>query len=217
MLPSKSYLRWVALHTLAFTFAPLCFMLAGWLVMSLLTVEVLALDVSSSPNPGQLTTSARALFLLAPFFTGLLLGALVACLQIVAMRNSAVKIKPFPWVLSGMLGLGLACLAFAWTFSSLVFAYPLFMAALFGACAYGLACALPQAHLLAGQLEDSWRWLLFSLLAALLAIPLACAPVWLAEGPAYFWLVFPLPALGGALFGLLTGKVMHGGLRSLVP
>ncbi len=175
-------------------------MLAGWLVMALLSAEA-----SSPPGAGQMTTYTRALFLLAPFLTGLLLGALVSLLQIMAMRNSAVKVKPFRWLIPGMLGLGLACLAFAWTYNSLVFAYPPLMAALFSACAYCLAGALPQTLLLSGQVEVPWRWLLFSLPAALLAIPLACAPVWLAEGPAYFWLVFPLAALGGVLFGLLTG------------
>jgi hypothetical protein len=200
MLLSKSFLRWIAIHTLAFLFSPFCFMLAGWLMMALLSVEA-----SSAPTSGPMTTYARALFLLAPFLTGLLLGALVACLQIMAMRNSAVKIKPFHWVIPGTLGLGLACLAFAWTFSSLVFAYPVFMAALFSACVYSLACALPQAHLLSGQVQGPWRWLIFSFLAALFAIPLAYAPVWLAEGKAYFWLIFPLAAVGGVLFGLLTG------------
>jgi hypothetical protein len=200
MQPSKPFLRWTAIHTLAFLFSPVCFLLAGWLAMLLLSAEA-----SSSPTSGQMTSYARALFLLAPLLTGLLLGALVSCLQIVAMRNSAVNLKPFRWVIPGMLGMGLACLAFAWTFSSLVFAYPLFIAALFSACVYGLVCALPQAHLLSRQAQDPWRWLLFSLLAAFLAIPLACAPVWLAEGPLYFWLVLPLAAAGGGLFGLLTG------------
>jgi len=200
MFASWPLLRWVLSHLAAFLFSPFCFMLVGWLVMALLSIEA-----SSSPTSGQMSTYARVLFLLAPFLTGLLLGALIASLQLMAMRNSVVKVKPFHWVIPGMLGLGLACLAFAWTFSSLVFAYPLFIAALFSACVYGLVCALPQAHLLSRQAQDPWRWLLFSLLAAFLAIPLACAPVWLAEGPAYFWLVFPLAALGGVLFGLLTG------------
>jgi hypothetical protein len=205
MPPSKFFLRWIVSHLFAFLLSPFCFMLAGWFAMALLSVEAGALEASNSPSGGQMTIVARGLFLLAPFLTGLLLGALVSGLQSVAMRNSAVKVKPIRWVIPSMLGLGLACLAFAWTFSSLVFAYPLIMAALFSACTYGLACALPQAHLLSRQVDDSWRWLLFSLLAALLAIPLACAPVWLAEGPLYFWLVFPLAAAGGVLFGLLTG------------
>ena len=208
MPPSRYFLRWITIHTLAFLFSPFCFMLAGWFAMALLSVKAGALEASSPPGVGQMTTYSRALFLLAPLLTGLLLGALVSWVQIVAMRNSAVKVQPFRWIIPGMLGLGLACLAFAWTFSSLLFAYPLFMAALFSACVYSLVCALPQAHLLSRQVEDAWRWLLFSLLAALLALPLACAPVWLAEGPAYFWLVFPLAAAGGVLFGLLTGIVI---------
>jgi hypothetical protein len=202
---SKSFLRWIAIHLLVFLCSPFCFMLAGLLVIALLSVEAATFTASSSPSAGQMTSYERVLILLAPLFTGLLLGALFSWLQNKAMRNMPVKVKPLRWILPGMLGLGLACLAFAWTVSSPVFAYPLPMAALFSACVYGLACALPQAHLLNGQVDDSWRWLLFSSLAALPAIPLACAPVWLTEGPAYFWLIFPLAAVGGILFGLLTG------------
>jgi hypothetical protein len=189
MLASKTFLRWVLLHLLAFLFIPLCIALAGLLTAALLSVEPYVFVP----------------YLLAPFIAGVLLGALVSWLQVVAMRNAGVNIRSTRWVLTGMLGMALAAMAYAWAYSSPVFLYPQVMAALFSACVYGLACALPQSRLLGEQAEASWRWLLFSLLAALLAFPLVYASVWLLEGPAYFWLIFSFAAAGGVLFGLLTG------------
>jgi hypothetical protein len=207
MLAYKPFLRWVFIHLLAFFCIPFIFAFSGFLTAALLSVAPAFFGVPDPLSSGSGVHHYSALYLLAPFLTGLLLGALVSWLHILAMRSARVNFNPSRWLLSGMFGLALAALAFAWTYSSPVFLYPLLMAALFSACVYGLVTALPQSRLLRDQAADSWRWLLFCLLAALLAFPLAFASVWLPESPGYLWWVFLLAAAGGVLFGLLTGIV----------
>jgi hypothetical protein len=205
MLSSRPYLRWVLINLLTFFISPLCFALSSIIIGLLLTAEELFLGVSSQSTLGSLTGFDRMIFLLAPLLTGLLMGVLVFWPQSLTLRKAEIRAQPYRWIIPGMLGLGLCSVAFAWTFSSPVFAYPLPTAALFSACLYVLTCALPQSRLLNAQTETYWRWLIPNLLAAMLAFPLAFTPIWLPEGPAYFWLIFPMAGAGGALYGLLSG------------
>jgi hypothetical protein len=205
MWSSKPYLRWVLLNLLTFLISPFCFALSSIIIGLLLTVEELVFGVSSQSTSGSLTGFGLVIFLLAPLLTGLLMGVLIFWPQCLILRNIQNRAKPYRWIIPGMLGLGLCSVAFAWTFSSPVFAYPLPTATLFSACLYDLTCALPQSRWLNERMEASWSWLILNLLAALLAFPLAFAPIWLPEGPAYFWWIFPMAGAGGAVYGLLSG------------
>jgi hypothetical protein len=177
-------------------------MLTGLLIGMLLSLG--SLVTGGSPNNPEPTNFIDlVLFALATFLTGIFLGALVSWLQISAMKNSLNPVKPIHWIIYGSLGLGLASMAFAWAFSSSVFANPALIAVLFSASVYGLASALPQTYLMKSQLEVSWRWLMFNFLAAAFTFPLAFSPVWIPEGQTYFVLIFPLTAVGGMLFGFL--------------
>jgi hypothetical protein len=143
MQSSKTYLRWVLSHLLAFFCIPFCFAFAGLLAAVLLSVSPSIFDAPGPLSSGLSAHYNPALYLLAPFLTGLLLGMLVSWLQILAMRRARVNFNASRWLLAGMFGLALAAMAFAWAYSSPVFLYPLLMAALFSACVYGLTCALP--------------------------------------------------------------------------
>ena len=205
MLSSRPYLRWVLLNLLTFFFSPFCFALSSIIIGLLLTLEKLVFGISGQSDSSSLTYFGRVIFLLAPLLSGLLMGVLIFWPQSLTLCNTGIRSKPYRWIIPGMLGLGLCSLAFAWAFSSSIFAYPLPTAALFSACLYVLTCALPHARLMFGQMESYWSWLFLNLLAALLAVPLAFVPVWLPEGPAYFWLIFPIAGIGGVVYGLLSG------------
>lgn len=210
----KYFFHWVALHLLVFFFSPFSFMLAGLVVEALVSIEPYVFGVRSPISSRLQPLYNQALYLLGPLVTGIILGALTGWLQSTPMRKLSSDLAPVRWIALGALGMGLAFLAFAWAYSTPSLANPLPVASTFSASVYGLAAALPQSRSLRKQLENTWGWFLFTTLAGILSFALICAPVWVAEIKAYFWIIFLLCAAGGVIFGLLTG-VQYIGWTSL--
>jgi len=205
MQPKVSYLRWIALHLLVFTLSPFSFMLAGLLVGVLVFVEPYIFGVSSPVSSRLQPFYNQTLYLLAPLLSGGMLGALTGCLQIVAMRKLAAQIRPGRWIFVSALGMALAFLALAWAYNASGLANPLPLASIFSGSVYGLAASLPQSRFLKKQFENAWGWILACTLAGTLSFALICASAWVAEGNAYFGLIFLLSAVGGIVFGAMTG------------
>lgn len=223
----KPFLRWTGLHLLVFLFSPVGFALAGLLVGVLVSVEPYVFGVRSPLSSRLQPYYNQGLYLLGPLVSGGILGGVTAGLQSTAIRKTLPKFHALRWTALGALGMTLAFLAFAWAFNGQFQVNPLLLASLFSAAVYGLAASLPQSRSLKEGAGNGWRWLLFSTLAALFSFALVCAPVWVAEGPAYFWLIPLLGAIGGILFGILTGlefnrwshskKHSNGGSTSATP
>ena len=214
MQPKVSYLRWIALHLLVFTLSPFSFMLAGLLVGVLVSIEPYVFGVSSPVSSRLQPFYNQTLYLLAPLLSGGMLGALTGWLQFVAMRNLAAQIRPGRWIFMSALGMALAFLAFAWAFNGRLQANPFLLASLFSGSIYGLATGIIQARALKKYFEIAWDWILASALAGTLSFGLICASAWVAEGNAYFWLIFLLSAAGGIIFGAVTGSQFVIWLRS---
>jgi len=204
MQASKNFLHWVTLQLLAFFFTPFSFALAGLLAGILVSVEPYVFGVRSPLNSRFQPYYNQGIYLLSPLVTGLVLGTLSSVLQSVAMRKVA-SFRMIRWVIPGALGMAAAFLAFAWAYSGNLRGNLLLLASIFSAAVYGLATSLPQSHVLKKHLEITRGWIIACTLGGILAFPLICTPVWLPEGKAYFWLIFPLCAIGGILFGVLTG------------
>ena len=205
MPSTRSYLNWVSMHLLVFLFSPIGFALAGLLVGLLVSAEPSVFGVRSPLSSRLQPYYNQGLYLLGPLVTGGILGGVTAWLQSTAIRKTLPQFHSLRWTALGALGMALAFLAFAWAFNGHLQVNSLLLASLFSAAVYGLTACLPQSRTLKESVGNTWRWLLFSTLAALFSFALVCSPVWIAEGSVYFWLIFLLGALGGILFGLLTG------------
>lgn len=200
MLAFRPFLNWVSRHILVFVFSPISFALTG------LLVGILASQENDLINNRLQGIYNQALLLMGPWITGGFLGVLSSGLQVVVLpaRKKLPQFQPMRWILFGSIGMAFAFLAFAWGYNAHLPVNKLFLASLFSAAVYGLTASLPQSRLLGSSIKNTWYWLLSSTMSALFSFPLICSPVWIAEGPGYFWLIFPLSALGGTLMGLVT-------------
>jgi hypothetical protein len=194
---SKPIFRWVFLHLLIFCCSPFFFILTGLLVGGLITLTPSITSLPRSYRP--------AILLLSPLLSGGLLGISTGALQIFFIRKLAPKSRASRWLWMNGLGTALAFLAAAWAYNDSTLPNPLPLAAVFSGAVYGLAAGLPQARLLKKQVENTWRWTLAASIGGGLSFIFAISPVWLAEGNLYYWLVLPLCAAAGVLYGSMTG------------
>ena len=202
---NKLFFHWILLHLSLFCVTPFVFMLTGLLVGVIIIISTPGYGNDTRTGSLLVPPYLRSLYLLAPLLSGGFLGTATGILQTLTMRKLAPHLKASQWISASIFGSALAFLAIAWAYNDSSLSNPLPLASVFGGAVYGLVSGVPQSRMLKKHIEKTWMWILAASFAGSFPFILACSSMWLAEGKVYLWLIFPLCAGAGILYGLVTG------------